>query len=514
MERLMNSGAWMTKRRAALFVGLGAWLLVLSARGQSVTDDGLAAEEPWFRGVEAPAGMPGMPGMEGEVALPRSGETTQAWASGSAGFDVPDAYGAGGAQASAVVVDDDWVPVPESPPAWDAAAAAMPPDGRGRTLPDPAAPAAAGQLDFSDNMPELETSPGGGSLGDVEVDVEATTGVTWDDNIFLSSENPVEDTILSASVLARLQAGNFNDAYSSRAAIAYSPQGFVFLEHSDENSIDHDASGEIQHTWSRLTAGASAAYRKTSGGNPDFGERVDARVGEVEMLMAYALTGRTRAEVSGRYEDRRYDSEGSFDSTEADGRIYVDYEASDKTHLAVGASKGQVDVDGGDSQEFHRALARVRGQLTSKTRLEAEGGADFRQTGAGDRTTPVFELAIRTAPATGTEAGLRLSREIEPSGSLGDQNYVRTGVSLTGSQRLTERFKFTLDAGFDHYGYEETRLGSRADREDDDFFVRPGIRYEREHVNGSLFYEYRKNSGSSDYAYEVNRVGLTLGTEF
>jgi hypothetical protein len=390
----------------------------------------------------------------------------------------------------------------------------VPRNQRRQTLPGGPRPPSTPEIAAAYDKKEADRSASV-SVGKPTVKVKAQTGATWDDNIFLNSIAKESDTIFSTSVSTSVQAGNFNAAYASRAKVEYTPQAYVFVDHSEENSIDHDAEFEVQYTARRATGAVRGSYRKTSGGNPDFGERVDAQVGNVELMMAYAFTSRTRAEITGRYTDRRYDADYAFDSKESSAQAYVDYEATDKTHLAAGLAAGKLDVDGADSaQNFQRALLRMRSQITSQTQFTAEGGADFRQTDAADRITPVVQLALNTAPQEGTELGLRLTREIQPSGSLGGQNYVRTGLGLSGSQRLTDRFKFTLDAGYDRYSYESASGDSESDREDDFYSIRPGLRYEREHVNAGLFYEYRKNTSSDTFSYDVNRVGISLGTQF
>ncbi|MGK0188018.1 MAG: hypothetical protein ACI9R3_003810 [Verrucomicrobiales bacterium] len=388
----------------------------------------------------------------------------------------------------------------------------VPRNMRRRTLPSPQPPSLAeieGAFDQSEADRDARTS-----IGKPTVEVSARTGATWDDNIFISASDKESDTIISTSVKTGVKAGNFNDAYASRAKVEYEPQAYVFIEHSEENSIDHDASFEVQYTANRLTGAASGSYRKTSGGNPDFGERVDAQVSDVELMIAYAFTARTRAELTGTFTDRRYDADYAFNSRELSGKLLADYEMSNKTHLAAGVSAGRLDVDGGGNQDFQRALLRLRSQITDKTTFDAEGGADFRQTEGGDMTTPVLALALQTTPQSGTDLGLRLTQEIQPSGALGGQNYVRTGIEAFAAQRLTDRFKFTLDAGYDRYSYESTAGGTAGTREDDFYIIRPGLRYQREHVHADLFYEYRKNTSSDSFSYDVNRVGVSLGTQF
>ena len=396
--------------------------------------------------------------------------------------------------------------------AWEHDPAEVPRNQRRQTLPGPRPPSIP-EIEAAYDKREADRSATA-SFGKPRVKIKAQTGATWDDNVFISASKKESDTIFSTSATTSVQAGNFNAAYASRVKAEYTPQAYVFVEHSEENSIDHDAEFEVQYAANRTTGAVRGSYRKTSGGNPDFGERVDAQVGNVELMLAYAFTARTRAEITGRYTDRRYDADYAFDSRESSGQLYVDYEATDKTHLSAGVAAGKLDVDGAGAQDFQRALLRMRAQVTSKTQFTAEGGADFRQTDAADRITPVVQLALNTTPQEGTEVGLRLTREIQPSGSLGGQNYVRTGVGVTGSQRLTDRFKFTLDAGYDRYGYESASGDGDSSREDDFYSIRPGLRYEREHVNADLFYEYRKNTSSDTFSYDVNRVGISLGTQF
>ena len=114
----------------------------------------------------------------------------------------------------------------------------------------------------------------------------------------------------------------------------------------------------------------------------------------------------------------------------------------------------------------------------------------------------------------GTRLGLKAIREIEPSGSQVGQNYIRTGVSGDISQRLTDRFKLTLTAGYHQSEYQDVDGAGDATRSDDIYFVRPGVRYQNDRFHADLYYERREDSSSDGFSYEVNHFGLIVGAEF
>jgi hypothetical protein len=359
-----------------------------------------------------------------------------------------------------------------------------------------------------------DDTSGGAVLSRPEVSVSSDTGITWDDNIFLRETSPESDWIYHLSSLLRIRSGDFTHAYSSRGEVEYRPSLFIFTDHSSENSHDHDARASIQHAWNRLTTGADVSYQKTSGGNSDFGDRVDKQEFGAEVLAAYAIGDRTRAEFTAAYTNERYDTEFAFDSNDISGKLFADYQASASTHVAVGGSIGQLETDQSPAQDYQQGLVRMRSQLTPKWQLRAEGGVDRRESGNGDDTTPVFEIGLR-GESDSAMLDLKASREIQPSGALGDQNYISTQLGLSGSQRVTDRFKLTLGGGIEWLDYTQRGAGVGASRNDTYYFLRPGIRYKFNRFHGDLYYEFLKNSSdSSGSSYDVNRIGASIGTEF
>ena len=347
-----------------------------------------------------------------------------------------------------------------------------------------------------------------------EVTVRSESGVTWDDNIFISGTHPESDTIFHVSSLMRIRSGDFTGAYATRAAVEYTPRYLVFLDHSGENTLDHDAAVDVQYNWSRLTMGVKAGFEQTSGGTPDLGERVDSREFRTEGMAAYAIGGRTRTEFTAAYTSRSYDLDTAFDSEDVSGKFLLDYEISPRTHLAIGGAAGQLDSDGSSAvQDYRQGLVRAASQLTSKWKMRAEGGFDQRDAGNNEETTPVFEIGMNGSSRS-ANLDLSLARRIYPSGSQSGLNYISTRAGLYGSQRVSDRFRLTLGAGVDWLDYTERSGGSSAERSDTYYFLRPGFSYDFNRFRADVYYEFVENSSSGGGSYNVNRAGLALGAEF
>lgn len=343
------------------------------------------------------------------------------------------------------------------------------------------------------------------------------TAALYDDNIRLSGVNQEDDFLFMLTASVAWQWGDVDRKKSSWARIFYEATGIAFAGSGDENSVDHDFKAGGQVRGSRLAVALEGRYRKLSGATPDLGDRVDRDEYGAKLGGSYELTGKTFLEAGASWNAVDYREKSLADYDERMAEAFAGYEWSGRTKVAVGGAVGQLDVDRTGRQDFQRALVKVTRASTGALGLTAKAGAEFRQTGRGDKTTPVFAISADWEPVEdSTKVTLEAFRETVASGSLAGENYLRTGAALRILQRLGSRFAAGLEGGYEKLDYEATLAGTASGRSDDYFYARPGLKYEfNARRRAEVFYTFREDESSlEEFSFTANQWGLSFGLDF
>lgn len=324
-------------------------------------------------------------------------------------------------------------------------------------------------------------------------------GVLYDDNIYLSPREEVEDLIYRISPEVRLAWGDVLERERSFLLINYRPDVLIFHHTSEENTVEHAARVAGLRRFTRGAVGAEAGYRRLSDSTVDLSSRVARHVFDARVLLTYGWGARTSVDTALVWEAADYDDGRFADHQEAAHEIFVDYRFSDKTRAGLGISYGILDVEGQSrTQTFQRAMVRAETEATGRLTLDGRAGLELRQTAAGDDATPVFGLGLRYQAREGTLLTLDGEREVEASGSMEGLNYVRTSVRAGLRQRMGSRFVLQLEGGWEGYDYQAADARGRLQaRSDDYFFVRPALVYDfRENIQAEAFYRWSTNDSS------------------
>ncbi len=340
----------------------------------------------------------------------------------------------------------------------------------------------------------------------------------YDDNIFLGTEGTEQgDVVFLLTPSVTYRRGDTAGRRESYLAASYSPSASFFVDHSGENSLDHSVRLDAQKRFGNFTVGVDGRYQRLSGATVELSDRVDRDEAGARVRSRYEFSGRTSLEVSAAWNAVDYRDTELIDSDEWVAESFVGYQATGRTRLAVGGAIGVMDVDGGSSQDFTRGLLRVTTEATGKLTLEAKGGVEFRNTGAGSQTTPVFNVTAEYRPTARTAIGAGLYSDVTASGSLSNENVIRTGAAMRVQQKLGSRLTAAIEAGYEQLSYESSEAGvPDSGREDEYFFVRPSLRYEfTEGRRAEIYYSLRKDDSSdNEFDFEANQTGLALAFDF
>ncbi len=354
---------------------------------------------------------------------------------------------------------------------------------------------------------------------------------TYDDNIFITPDNPVEDFIFTISPGLRIgfwdtddemaryldrdrSATVFDRGVGNFLVFDYTASLLGFVKTTSENTLDQDALFDANWHFGRLEIAGGSHFVSKSATDADVGGRLRRKTLTTAVTASYQLTARLAGEVT--VANVIQDPEGFTGSVEWRNEDYVDFQVTPLLHAALGGAVGRVAVEDSADQVFERILGRVNYEATEKLSLRLGGGVEFRQSdGAiGDRVDPVFECMVRYSPAEETLIVLEGFRRVETSGWHPDTIYTSAGGGLRFERTLRTGLHLSVGGGYSREEYAE--MPGVATRNDDFFYVRAGVLYNfARWGNAGLSYEYRQNDSTiPSSSFENTLVTVQVGLRF
>jgi hypothetical protein len=352
----------------------------------------------------------------------------------------------------------------------------------------------------------------------------------YDDNINLSQTNRQDDfyTTIEPTIEVGIgQAdGNFLD-------LRYSPNAFLFINHSENNALQHVISLTGQYRFPLLTLSLSQDIQLLNGTglnadtgtgttftrtNLDVSGRTRLNIYTTSLNANYSLTGKTFLTGSLSYGVSDYAT--LISSSVLSGNIYFNYTYSPKLAIGLGLSGGYDAVDSpSQSQTYEQVNARASYELTGKVSATLSAGVEFRQvadSGAQDNGSPVFDGSVFYQPFDGTSLALSLSRRTMNSATLAGQDFHSASIILSARQRFLQRFYFGLSVGYENSEYFSTISGLSSNRSDDYYFLQPSLDLNMTSFwTAGVFYFYRKDDSSDTFfSFDDNQYGLRTSFTF
>jgi opacity protein-like surface antigen len=354
-----------------------------------------------------------------------------------------------------------------------------------------------------------------------------TMRAVYDDNINVSHTDPVSDFYFTIEPSVTAGFGDIEGRQENYIRLDYAPSAFLFVEHSENDALQHLFKLEGHYRFSRLDLtliqevqildGAdlnsiSNANVPGSQVNLDVSRRTRANIFTTQLNANYELTGKTS--ISAGLTNTVNDYPNLISSQVISGNVFINYRYREKIVVGLGGTGGYNFVDEPNpDQTFEQANVRVSYQAAGKLSFNASGGVEFRQfeqSSRGQYVSPVFEIGADYQPFDGTTMSLSLSRRILNSAILTAQDYALTAVSLGARQRIFQRAYLGFNVGYQNADYFSTVSGIRANRSDDYFFVEPAldVMITRFWTVGG-YYLHRNDESSDDrFTFDDNQVGL------
>jgi hypothetical protein len=363
--------------------------------------------------------------------------------------------------------------------------------------------------------------------------LELIVRAVYDDNINVSQSDRVSDIYTSIQPALTLGVGDILDRQENYLRLDYAPSLFLFVDHSEDNALQHLIHLQGQHHFSRLTLTLSQDVQILDGANLD----AASSAGPINNRINLDVSARTRVDIYGTRLGASYDLTGKLSlsseiassisdyhslisSQVFSGNVFLNYALSPKLTFGLGGSGGfDVVDDPNPNQRFEQINGRLSYQVTGKVSLNASLGAEFRQFEGSDRgqnVSPVFDIGATYQPFDGTTLALSASRRTLNSAVLAAQDFANTSVTFTARQRLLRKVTLGLLAGFENSDYFSTTSAVDSTRTDNYYFVEPSldVSVTRFWSVGAYYLHRRSDSSIESFSFYDNQFGLRTSLKF
>jgi hypothetical protein len=345
-----------------------------------------------------------------------------------------------------------------------------------------------------------------------------STGVLYDDNIFISNTDRQGDVIFNIGGGFALELGDYRTLEENYLLLEYVAAGYFFSENTSQNSFGQNASLLGQYRFNQLAVQAESQYQYINGAQRQVGGFTTRNIILNDLRFIYDWSEKTTFDLelsqdSFIYDDP-YNSSYYFQATAG-----IDYLILPKTRVGLEGTAGYVTAENNPDQTYQMVNARFKYDLTGKIALKATAGVQFNQYASGDqsmRVSPVWSLGGEYLPFPNTAISLITYRNLQVSPSLDNQDFWATGVELGITQTIAQKFQVGVAGGYENDTYVSNEKNVDADRVDNFFFIQPEISYNfLRYLTATIFYQHRFNDSNEQfYTWYDNQVGLELSAAF
>lgn len=354
----------------------------------------------------------------------------------------------------------------------------------------------------------------------------------YDDNINLSQVNKLSDYYVAIEPTIAFGLGDIFEKAENYIRLDYSPSMFLFLDHSEDDALQHLIHLEGHHRFRRLDLTMmqdvqildGADFGSSTNGlggqfaNVDVSSRTRVDIYTTQLRASYALTAKTSMSSGVNSTITHYPD--LISSEVISGDLFINYAYGDKLTLGLGGTAGYNFVDDPNpDQGFEQANVRLSYQVAAKINLVATGGVEFRQFENGSRgayISPVVDINATYQPFDGTSLSLEFSRRTLNSAVLAGQDFASTNLSASARQRLLQRVYLGFYVGYQNSDYFSTISGVNATRRDNYYYIQPAIDVIITRFwSAGAYYLHRQDESSVDqFTFGNNQVGFRTVLSF
>lgn len=348
-----------------------------------------------------------------------------------------------------------------------------------------------------------------------KLNLHASAGSRYDDNVFISSSDQEHDFITSLTAGGGITLGDYTVRQNNYLISDYTGIGELFGHYTNEDAYEQSASLEGQLLFGHLTLHGDFTFQDLADEDIDIGARARRQFYTGHGSARYDISDKTYLMATAQVTVAHYDL--YLGSNDERGGISFNYLPDPNVVLGVGATGGVLNVQDSGSQTYEQLVATLQIDATGKFTLDASGGLEDRQTPTDNGLfTPVLNITGDYKPFDGLHLNLTAYRQINNSAYYAGSDFITTGVTVGGQYEISARFILLLQGGYANSDYREIAGSGNVSRNDDYFFVRPGFRYiASPYCNLELYYFYRDNQSSIDTStFNDTQVGATVNLAY
>jgi hypothetical protein len=335
-----------------------------------------------------------------------------------------------------------------------------------------------------------------------------------DDNIFIQRENPISDLIQSVTPGLELQWGLPTLDDSLYAALDYTLRQEIFLNHSEQNSLDQDSKLLVHYRFTKLVLEASHESRSVTAANIDAGGRVNLTTERTSAAAKYRWSPKTSFEIDLNQEANDY--ENLTDFRERRIQSSMNYAIDPKVTGSLEYDVGFVNAHQQPDQNFQQLSGRVGYEINPSFNLSARMGFEFRKMQNTDSTArPAFDVQMHYNWQRRLNVILNAYQRTQTSVWSTGGYYTSWGGGGTLSCQILSRLALSLNANWNDSTYE-MNSNPITSRQDQYFSVKPEVRYALdEYCYLAFSHEYIKNiSTARAREFGNNRTTISLNFNY
>lgn len=360
--------------------------------------------------------------------------------------------------------------------------------------------------------PDLLTPPpshqGLFHLGMFEFIPQMAVGMTYDDNIFATPTNTVEDFIWTIAPGLTAVASDPRDG--KLFSVTYIPSFVFYTENPEENNVGQVATLTATLPVNRLTLGLDGSASIQQSAVQGTGQLIETRTYMGQATSRYTFSGRTSFELNGGV--RVQEGDTLIGNTTWDITDWLNYTNSARLTLGVGTSFNYQTVENAPNQTFEALLFRAIYTVSQRLVLRAVAGPEWRQyDGArSDTVYPFVTVGATWQIGDHTTVNFDAVGRVQASLDETGQNYYQAMFRLYLIQHLTEKLSATVGGGYEHDEYYSVVSGIPSDGPVDMVTLGASLNYQiRPRWSAGIFYNYRDSNGNATInSFTDNQAGI------
>jgi len=355
-------------------------------------------------------------------------------------------------------------------------------------------------------------------LGPFDLKAAVTTNVVSDDNLLAGEGGQkIHDTSFGVTPAILLEYG-VQEEQRGYASLVYSPTLTRFFQHSDENSDNQNVAFNVQYPFQRLTLDFSQTYAQVTGINQDINSRTTETSSLTSFGGNYEIDDKLSLASHLQEVVTRFSDGGGQGDTTSSINSSLSYRVSEKMSLGPSLNVGVDKPQGAMQDTFEQALLGLTYQPTGKINLFAQAGAEFLQYDqGGQRADPIFSAGLGYTPFDSTTFSVNASQEVRSSTADSTQTVQSTGVGVSATQRILQRFYLNFSVNYSHQENQSgSGGGSTGGNSQNDIVYRPSLTFApTAWTSIALYYQYLDNeSNTPGQTYHDNQMGISVSAQF